>query len=337
MYALLAFLFAFFYPMTTHNVPDSRILSVYAAIPAVFLFLYWAYQLSVYQVTERFGTIDRAFIIQELGMYLLGISLLATPFFIVGKTLESRMGNLADIKQITLDMHYMGLPTGEIAEPYDMFLDSLHTSNFIAAFNRYATNPINQSLTDFRTKLWESRSKSAAFWRTYELERTQNSISRVYQAKMKQGWLFKMNTYAISFFSLSMLLLLLLIYMRLGFKTLLLTLVAGFVLFTINILTLEKTDVDSRICAAVFWIEWIGGLCLYFFLKNTPISLAVKRIILSLLLLSSPFLLYAGQCLGFNTGRVLFSTIILGIVLTFVLWLFVYAPQMMRIQAKPQV
>jgi hypothetical protein len=155
IYTLVVSLLGFLYPISTHNVPDPEVFTLITLIPAGIIFLYWAYQLSLYKVSEQFGNITRSFSFKELFIYGSGILLLSIGGFVVGKIFSDKNASLVSQSALVTDVNnmnkgYIFIQTGK-AHLIDFYLyhsneDNANVDNEIAPFYLYSGYVTSENL-----------------------------------------------------------------------------------------------------------------------------------------------------------------------------------------------
>lgn len=371
LYACGMYLLATFYPTSTQNIPDINAIFPISLLCGFLVFLYWAYQVSLYRPQEQFGVLPKAYSIKELGIYMMGILLLASTSVVSIKILSDKNASVISNSQLVSDINALNLgryyikdacSIGEYGHTIRNSLlfkdlltyDKIHRdfeyllskeaelkriSDYINVFNRYSRNPIVESSEEILANYHSSENiiGSKFYKNNKNLAKT---IDLIVAAKEQNTFFHHVYFYKSISIMLSFLTLAFLVFLRIGLRNSIITAIAGFILICVNILGFRYVNADAQVSVSGLLVEWFVCLGLALTLSQSNKTQIVKQVLLTLTCLGMPFIPLMARVLikdhYVNNSNMLWM-ILMGLGITFIAWLGAYNPILLKNQAKPKI
>lgn len=367
LYACGMYLLATFYPTSTQNIPDINTVFPISLLCGFLIFLYWAYQVSLYRPQEQFGVLPKAYSVKELGIYVMGLLLLASTNVLSIKILSDKNASVISTSQLVSDINtlnvgrkyikaqgmlqlygrrvenirfFKGLLSHDEVSQYAKNLlnkeaELKQISDYITAFNRYSPNPIVESPEEI---LANHHSSQTLFYKNNR--GVIKTIDLIVEAKEQNTFFHHVYFYKSMSIMLSFLTLAFLIFLRIGLRNFIITAIAGFILICVNVLGFRYVNADAQVSVSGLLVEWFVCLGLALTLSQTNKTQIVKQVLLTLTCLGMPFIpLMAGLTINdhyVNNSNTLLMLLV-GLGITFVAWLGAYNPILLKNQAKPKI
>lgn len=331
-------------------VPDVNLDYGLMFIPAIIGGLFWAFRLSRFSVEKNFGQKLSPALMRDQAVYGATIFLLTLIPYVYGETLAFRVSRLLPEAQVTEDLrifdlfpsYFQGVPPFQGARN-----DQKNAAEFIETFNRYSDTDISYSADELlgAYKKNPEFEPTPNFWRL-RIEAEQQA-SRIHKAQLKDQIFDSRNTEHVTFMFGGMVWLILLVFVRLGWKMFLTTALSGFLISMgmglLSSLLMMVTDARGPEPLGFLWLGFFAFLVFQAFRRsNTRLANSWKTISLSIATLMTPFvpllvIMATGGDLDFGSRSVepvLFMYICAGI--SIILWNTLYQPQFTRLLALPK-
>lgn len=326
-------------------------------IPAIIGGLFWAFRLSRFSVEKNFGQKLSPALMRDQAVYGLTIVLLTLIPYVYGETLAFRVSRLLPKAQVSQHIEIFdqieGYINSDVKDDFP-YKNAMHPGAkieaFIEAYNLYSDTDIRYSAEelilayrknpDFEpvNNFWEERSDA------------RSNAYRIHKAQLNDHIFDSRNTEHVTFMFGGMVWLILLVFVRLGWKMFLTTALSGFLISMgmglLSSLLMMVTDARGPEPLGFLWLGFFAFLVFQAFRRsNTRLANSWKTISLSIATLMTPFvpllvIMATGGSNDLNFGSrsavepILFMYICAGI--SIVLWNTLYQPQFTRLLALPK-
>lgn len=223
-------------------------------------------------------------------------------------------------------------------------------ANYIESYNRYTNDPILASpeevLTRFNAQLasisvgetTDNNFEQSEFYHdTWQVDRI---IGRIAKAKTHRSMFYEWEFYGAMSILSGILGLSFLVFLRLGLRKFIVTILTGLVLMFASGLFVAFINGRDGTVAGLFGAEWLAGILLALTLRHTHKTQAIKQVLLSLAIMTMPFLPLAFLVMSdthLGSSETPFIVMGTGLMLTFVGWLAFFNDKMIENYAKPKV
>lgn len=222
--------------------------------------------------------------------------------------------------------------------------------NYIESYNRYTNDPILASpqevLNGFNAQVASISAgettdnnidESAYYHDTWQVDRV---IGRIAKAKTHHSIFYDWEFYGVMSILSGILGLSFLVFLRLGLRKFIMTILTGVVLMFASGLFVAFINGRDGTVAGLFGVEWVAGILLALTLRHTHKTQVIKQVLLSLAIMTMPFLPLAFLVMAdthLGSSETPFIVMGTGLILTFVGWLTFFNNKMIENYAKPKV
>lgn len=226
----------------------------------------------------------------------------------------------------------------------------IQIENYIESYNRYTNEPIlaspEQVLSSFNAQIASLSAEettdnnidqSAYYHDSWQVDRV---IYRIAKAKTHGGLFYEWEFYGVMGILSGILGLSFLVFLRLGLRQFIMTILTGVVLLFASGLFVAFINGRDESIAGLFGLEWVAGILVGLTLKHTHKTQVIKQVLLSLGIMTMPFLPLAFLVMvDTHSGNSETPFIVMGtgLALAFAGWLAFFNKKMLENHAKPKV